>query len=255
MKNIFDISGKIAVVIGSSGGLGREIVLGLANAGAKVVLASRNKMVNDKLVEKIQEMGGEALSYSIDIENKEQLKNLYHTVLGRFKRVDILINCAGMTIKKPFMEFEEEEWDKVQSVNLKGVFLSCKIFAEGMIKQRTGKIINFASLGSFVGIKTSSAYCAAKGGLLQLTKVLAMEFAEYGINVNAVAPGVLDTPLASGIKNNKKAFQRLMNHLPWGRLGKASEIVGPVLFLASPAADYITGICIPVDGGFLASGI
>lgn len=255
MNNLFNISGKVAVVIGSSGGLGSEVVKGLAAAEAAVVLASRNKEINDKQVREIKENGGRALSRGVDITNKQDLISLKNTVLNEFETVDILINCAGMTIKKPFTELPENEWKQVQDVNLTGVFLSCQVFAEEMKKNKRGKIINFTSLGSFVGIKTSAAYCAAKGGLLQLTMVLSMELAPYGINVNSVTPGVLDTPLAKGIKNNNEAFSRLMSRLPMERLGKPEEIIGPVLFLASPASDYINGISLPVDGGFLSSGI
>ncbi len=255
MNNLFNISGKVAVVIGSSGGLGSEVVKGLAAAEAAVVLASRNKEINDKQVREIKENGGRALSRSVDITNKQDLISLKNTVLNEFETVDILINCAGMTIKKPFTELPENEWKQVQDVNLTGVFLSCQVFAEEMKKNKRGKIINFTSLGSFVGIKTSAAYCAAKGGLLQLTMVLSMELAPYGINVNSVTPGVLDTPLAKGIKNNNEAFSRLISRLPMERLGKPEEIIGPVLFLASPASDYINGISLPVDGGFLSSGI
>lgn len=255
MNNLFNISGKVAVVIGSSGGLGSEVVKGLAAAEAAVVLASRNKEINDKQVREIKENGGRALSRSVDITSKQDLISLKNTVLNEFETVDILINCAGMTIKKPFTELPENEWKQVQDVNLTGVFLSCQVFAEEMKKNKRGKIINFTSLGSFVGIKTSAAYCAAKGGLLQLTMVLSMELAPYGINVNSVTPGVLDTPLAKGIKNNNEAFSRLMSRLPMERLGKPEEIIGPVLFLASPASDYINGISLPVDGGFLSSGI
>jgi NAD(P)-dependent dehydrogenase (short-subunit alcohol dehydrogenase family) len=175
--------------------------------------------------------------------------------LERFKGIDILINSAGMNIKKPLVELQEDEWRKVQEVILTGVFLSCKVFGEEMIKERKGNIINFASLGSFVGIKTSSSYCAGKGGILQLTKVLAAELAQYGIRVNAVAPGVLDTPIAAGIKNNPKVLSNLMNNIPMGRLGRPDEVVGPILFLVSPAAEYVTGACLPIDGGFLANGL
>lgn len=251
----FNLSGQVAVIIGSSGGLGQVISKGMAEAGVKTVLVGRNKEANEKLAEAIRKNGGEVMVSVTDIVNQDQLVKLREDTLKRFGKVDILINCAGMTIKKPFIEYEEEEWDQVQAVNLKGVYLSCKVFAEAMIKQKRGKIINFTSLGSFVGIKTSAAYCAAKGGLLQLTKTLAMELSPYGINVNSVTPGVLDTPLATGIKNNPEAFARLMSHLPLGRLGRPEEIVGPVLFLASPASDYVNGISLPVDGGFLASGI
>jgi len=255
MGGLFDISGKVAVIIGSSGGLGQVISRGLASAQARVVLASRNQSINDQLVKEILETGGEAFSCQVDITERKELKALRDTVLDRYGQVDILINCAGMTIKKPLLEYSLDEWEKVQLVNLQGVFLSCQVFARVMMEKKKGRIINFASLGSFVGIKTSAPYCAAKGGVMQLTKVLAMELAPYGINVNAVTPGVLDTPLASGIKENQESFQRLMGRLPLGRLGKAEEIIGPVLFLCSPAADYITGISLPVDGGFLAAGI
>ncbi|MDI3548724.1 MAG: hypothetical protein PWR10_2376 [Halanaerobiales bacterium] len=255
MGSLFDISGKVAVIIGSSGGLGQVISRGLAAAQVKVVLASRNQSANEQLVNEIVEAGGEAFACQVDITELKELEALKDTVLDWYGDVDFLINCAGMTIKKPLIEVNTDEWEKVQLVNLQGVFLSCQVFSRVMIANKKGRIINFASLGSFVGIKTSAPYCAAKGGVLQLTKVLAMELAPYGINVNAVTPGVLDTPLASGIKGNQEAYQRLMNRLPLGRLGKAEEIIGPVLFLCSPAADYITGISLPVDGGFLASGI
>lgn len=255
MGNPLDVAGKVAVMTGATGGLGQAICKGLSEAGVKMVIGGRNTDKLRELEEEIKKTGGQVIASEVDVASEESLKQFVDTAIKAYSTIDILINCAGMTIKKPILDFSVEEWDKVVDTNLKAVFLCSRLVVPHMIKNGGGKIINFCSMGSYVSITTSAPYCAAKGGLMQLTKVMAMEWAPHNIQVNAVAPGFFNTPLASGIKNNPHAYEKLMMKSPMKRLGEVSELVGTIQYLASPATDFITGICIPVDGGFLVDGI
>lgn len=255
MRDPLDIAGKVAVVTGGTGGLGQAICKGLSEAGVKLVIGGRNTGRLKELQEEIESIGGQVVISEVEVTNEESIEQFVDTAIKAYSTIDILINCAGMTIKKPILDFSVEEWDKVVDANLKSVFLCSRLVVPHMIKNGGGKIINFCSMGSYVSITTSAPYCAAKGGLMQLTKVMAMEWAPHNIQVNAVAPGFFNTPLASGIKNNQRAYEKLMMKSPMKRLAEVSELVGTIHYLASPATNFVTGICIPVDGGFLADGI
>jgi 2-deoxy-D-gluconate 3-dehydrogenase len=255
MGSNFDLAGKVAVVTGGAGGLGQAICKGLSEAGVKLVIGDLNTARLKELEQELKKTGGEVVTSELNVIDEESLKRFVERAIKEYSKIDILVNCAGMTIKKPILDFSVEEWDKVVDINLKSVFLCSRLVVPHMIKNGGGKIINFCSMGSYVSITTSAPYCAAKGGLMQLTKVMAMEWAPHNIQVNAVAPGFFNTQLASGIKNNPHAYEKLMMKSPMKRLGEVSELVGTIHYLASPATDFITGICIPIDGGFLADGI
>ncbi|WP_333871333.1 glucose 1-dehydrogenase [Desulforamulus putei] len=252
---LFDLNGKVAIFVGGGGGLGRTISLGLARAGANVIPVSRNKERNREVVEEIVALGRKSLLTSVDVTDEQDVKRLVDEVMAKFGHIDILINAAGKNYKKPALELTGEEWDDVLAVNLKGTFLACKAVGEKMITQKSGKIINIASLGSHLGITRSAAYCASKGAVLQLTKVLAAEWAPYGINVNCISPGYFKTPLTEKMLSVKETYDKIVNRTPMQRLGLPEDLVGATIFLCSDASNFVTGSTIAVDGGFLSLAI
>ncbi|SHF47912.1 gluconate 5-dehydrogenase [Desulforamulus putei DSM 12395] len=252
---LFDLNGKVAIFVGGGGGLGRTISLGLARAGANVIPVSRNKERNREVVEEIVALGRKSLLTSVDVTDEQDVKRLVDEVMAKFGHIDILINAAGKNYKKPALELTGEEWDDVLAVNLKGTFLACKAVGEKMIAQKSGKIINIASLGSHLGITRSAAYCASKGAVLQLTKVLAAEWAPYGINVNCISPGYFKTPLTEKMLSVKETYDKIVNRTPMQRLGLPEDLVGATIFLCSDASNFVTGSTIAVDGGFLSLAI
>ncbi|MBO8137324.1 MAG: SDR family oxidoreductase [Desulfotomaculum sp.] len=252
---LFDLTGKVVLFVGGGGGLGRAISLGLARAGANVIPVSRSKDRNKELVKEIEELGSKSLLTSVDVTNEADVNRLVNEVIERFGRIDVLINAAGKNYKKPALELTVEEWDDVMAVNLKGTFLCCKLVGEKMISQKSGKIINFASLGSHLGITRSAAYCASKGAVLQLTKVLSAEWAPYGINVNCISPGYFKTPLTEKMLSEKETYEKIVNRTPMQRLGLPEDLIGATIFLASNASDFITGSTVAVEGGFLSLAI
>lgn len=255
MVDRFNLKGKVAVIIGATGGLGWAICSELSAAGADLLIGARDDTRLSKLTNEIRKEGMTVLTHGVDITDQNSVKKFVEQAIQKLHRIDILVNCAGMTIKKPIIELTLGEWQKVIDVNLTGVFLCSQAVVPYMRNGGGGKIINFCSMGSYLSIRASAAYCAAKGGLLQLTKVMAMEWAPWNIQVNAVAPGFFDTPLASGIKSNAESYNKLMMKSPMKRLGKPDELVSTIIYFASSASDFVTGVCIPVDGGFLADGI
>jgi 2-deoxy-D-gluconate 3-dehydrogenase len=255
MNKYFDLQGKMAVITGGTGGLGSAVCKGLAEAGVGLAVADISEERLAETAAQLGRLGTKVITAKTDVTNPQSLEEFVNRAAAELGRIDILVNCAGITIKKPILEQTLDEWNKVLNVNLTAVFLGSKLVVPQMKKTGGGKIINFCSMGSFVSITTSGAYCAAKGGLLQLTKVMAMEWAPYNIQVNAVAPGFFNTSLASGIKNNPEAYNKLMIKSPMKRLAEVDELVGTILYLASPATNFVTGVCVPIDGGFLADGI
>ncbi|MFZ5755003.1 MAG: SDR family NAD(P)-dependent oxidoreductase, partial [Bacillota bacterium] len=189
---------------------------------------------------------------SVDATRRDQLEKLREQVIAEFGRVDILVNAAGTLVKKPFLEISEDEWDRVMDVNLKAMYLACQVLGPLMVEQRSGKIINISSMGAFLGITRSSAYCATKGGVNQLTKVLASEWGPYGVTVNAIAPGFFVTPLNEKVLTQPEVEAKLTGDTPLKRYGNPRDLVGTTIFLASAASDFVTGTVIPVDGGYLA---
>ncbi|MCL4441928.1 MAG: SDR family oxidoreductase [Firmicutes bacterium] len=251
----FKLTDKVAIVTGGTSGIGRSIALGLAEAGAHVVPVSRTPEKVKSVVNEIKSLGVRTLDAPTDVTRPEEVSCLKNAVLGEFGRIDILVNNAGTTVKKLFTEQSREDWNKIIDLNLNAVFICCQVIGSHMVAKRQGKIINIASVGSRFAITGSLPYCVSKGGLLQLTRTLSAEWAQYNINVNAIAPAYFKTPMTKGILKNKELYERIINRIPMGRLGDVEELKGIAVFLASEASSYITGAIIYVDGGFAAYGV
>lgn len=254
-RNLFDLTGKTAVVIGGTTGLGYAISMGLAEAGADVVATSRRPALVTLVAGEIEALGRRTLRIASDVTDRDSLAALRDAMVGAFGKVDILVNAQGLTHKVPTLEESETEWARVLETNLTGTLRSCQVFAPPMISAGWGRIINVASLSTFVGFKDVAAYCASKAGVGSLTQVLAIELAEKGVNVNAIAPGVFPTPLNRDLVEGTSRGAELKMRTPMKRFGEAHEVAGTVVYLASAAANFVTGEIIAVDGGFLASAV
>ena len=255
MLELFNLTGRVAVVIGGTSGIGRAIASGLAQAGADVVATGRRKNLVEVVASEIEASGQKSLRLTVDASNRASIDALRDTVLKNFGRVDILVNSAGQTFRKPTIEVSESEWDTLMDVNLTGTMRACRSFYEPLSQSGRGRIINIASLTSFVGFFEVAAYTASKSGVLGLTRSLAVEWASRSINVNAIAPGVFRTELNAGLLDGTERGRELLTRTPMKRFGEVAELVGAAILLASDAASFITGQCIAVDGGFLASGV
>jgi len=250
---MFELPGKIAIVTGASRGIGDAIAKGFAQAGAELVLVSRNIVALEEVAKEIKALGRKALPLAADIGNPEDIQRTIENTLKVFPRIDILVNNAGISpILKKSEELTLREWEEIVRVNLTGTFLFCQAVGKVMIQQGGGKIINMVSVGAVVGFQRQIAYCATKGGILQLTKVLAIEWARYNIQVNAIGPAYLETELTKGMRESKIISENLIRRTPMGRFGKPEEVVGAALYLASDASSYVTGQTLFVDGGWLA---
>jgi len=246
-----DLKNKIAIVTGSRRGIGKAIVLALAKAGAHVVVSDINLDDCNKVVEEIKAIGKEGLAVKADISNPEEVKEMVKSTVKRFGKIDILVNNAGIYMQKSLTDSTEQDFDRILDINLKGVFLCSKAVVPEMIKQGKGKIINITSIAGQVGFANSSAYCASKGAIINITRELALELAQYKINVNAIGPGVIETPMTKNLLEDKATKETLLANIPLNRIGKPEDIANAALFLASNKADYITGITLFVDGGWL----
>ena len=254
-KRSFDLTGKVAVVIGGSSGIGKGIALTLADHGADVVPASRNIERAKKAVAEIEELGRKSILTSVDITKEEQIIELKRQMLKEFGKIDILVNSQGVQIPAYIHELTLEDWRTVLSVNCDSVFSATRIFGEQMMKQKSGKIINIASMASFVGLVYASPYTASKGAVNQFTKAAALEFAPYNIQVNAIAPGWFKTDLTQPIyEGQPERYEEIRSRIPAGEWGEVEDLGACAVYLASDAANYVTGITIPVDGGILYNG-
>jgi NAD(P)-dependent dehydrogenase (short-subunit alcohol dehydrogenase family) len=248
-----DLSGKTAVVIGGTSGIGLALNKGLALAGANVVPTGRRVELVRKAADDIKALGRRSLAQTCDVTDEASIETLLAAVLKEFASVEILVNCAGRTKRTPTLQVPDEEWNGILDTNLNGTLRACRVFGRHMIERGYGRIVNIASLASFVALMEVAAYCASKAAVAALTKSLAIEWATKGVCVNAIAPGVFRTELNAGLLDGTERGKEFRLRTPMRRFGQLDELAGAAVFLASDAASYVTGHVLAVDGGFLAS--
>lgn len=249
------LEGRTAVVIGGTSGIGLALSLGLAEAGADVVASARRVEQVEETAAKIEALGRRTLRVSSDVGNRGSLEALCARVLEAFGKVDILVNCAGKIKRAPTLTLPEEQWQDILDTNLTGTLRGCQVFGKPMLERGYGRIINIASLNTFVSLNEVAAYAASKAGVAALTRSLAVEWSRHGVLVNAIAPGVFRTALNAELLDSTPRGQELLMRTPMGRFGRTEEVVGAAVFLASEGASFVAGQTIAVDGGFLASGV
>jgi len=250
---LFDLSGRVAVVTGGNGGIGRSLALGCASAGAAVAIVGRNEEKNQHVLGELQEIGNPAMALRIDLSQRNQLEPALHEIERQLGPVEILINNAGIvSLSGGVLQESTEDWDQVIETQLSAVFLFSKFAARSMTKRKAGKIINIGSMYSYFGSAVAPSYSAAKGAIVQLTKSMAIELAPYNVQVNAIAPGWFVTDMTAPVRSPelKEMNDEILLRTPAGRWGQTDELIGTAIFLASRASDFVTGALIPVDGGY-----
>lgn len=255
MAICLELKGRVAVVVGATSGIGHAIAKGYAEHGASVVPTGRRRELVETACRDIEAAGGHTICHPADVTSRASLDALRDAVLRRFDRVDILVNAAGYTFRHPTATVTERQWGALIDTNLNGALRASQAFYEPLKSSGRGRIINVASLGSFLAFHEVAAYCAAKSALLSLTRSLACEWARDGIVVNAIAPGIFPTEMNGRIVNETQRGRELLMRTPMGRFGRLEELVGIALLLAGEGASFLTGQCIAVDGGFMASGV
>jgi NAD(P)-dependent dehydrogenase (short-subunit alcohol dehydrogenase family) len=250
-----DLTGKVAVVVGGTSGIGRAITCGLAEAGADVAPTSRRKEEVEAAARDVEGFGRKAVRVTSDVTELASLEAALAAVLQGLGRVDVLVNCAGRTKRQPTLEVSEEDWNAIFDTNLTGTLRACRVFGRHMLERGSGRIVNIASLSTFVALYEVAAYSASKAAVASLTKSLALEWGPKGVNVNAIAPGVFPTPLNKTLLEGTPRGQEFLVRTPLKRFGRTEELAGAAVFLASDAASFVNGEVIAVDGGFLASGV
>jgi len=248
------LTGRVAFVTGGTSGIGRALALGLAEAGADVVPSSRRREQVDATAAEIEARGRRTVRVASDVTDRPSLEAALAAVVKGLGRVDILVNCAGRTKRQPTLDLPEEDWNAIIETNLTGTLRACQVFGRHMLERGYGRIINIASLSSYVALLEVTAYVASKAAVAGLTKSLAIEWGPRGVNVNAIAPGVFRTPLNTALLDSPRG-QELLLRTPLKRFGKVEELAGAAVFLASEAASFVNGEVLVVDGGFLASGV
>ncbi|HBL26436.1 MAG TPA: 2-deoxy-D-gluconate 3-dehydrogenase [Acidobacteria bacterium] len=251
----FDLTGHLAIVLGGTSGIGRALVDGLVEAGADVIASSRRQAEVDATALAIEQQGKRTLRLTSDVTDRASLEALREAAIEAFGKIDILINCAGRTQRRPTLEVGDAEWQGILDTNLTGTLRACQVFGAPMLARGYGRIINIASLASFVGLYEVAAYAASKAGVAALTKTLAVEWGSRGVLVNAIAPGVFRTSLNQALLDGTARGHEFKLRTPLGRFGRVEELAGAAVFLASDAASFVNGEVLVVDGGFLASGV
>jgi len=251
LRHLFSLTGKVALVTGANSGLGKSIAIALAQAGADIALIGRSEPT--ETLKQITKVGVKYHSILADLSNSGNVTNIIAEVVSKLDRADILVNNAGIIKRNAAIDFNYEEWDSVMNINLRTLFFLSQAFARNLIvHKQPGKIINIASMLTFPGGIRVPSYTASKSGLGGLTKALANEWAQHGINVNAIAPGYFETKNTAALRADKKRNTEILSRIPSGRWGQPSDLTGAVVFLASGASDYVQGITLPVDGGWLS---